>query len=102
MKKTENVNLLILGSRTDPGFMEPGDFSSSYFLGARAAPVYILLFWSIGFDAPVADHNILFNVVMKPGSVLFRKNIILLEFSSLTIVVNLEHFITSKHGFLEV
>jgi hypothetical protein len=97
------------------------------------------------------DHNILFNVVMKPGSVLlprinkftfsvffilflpfsrllwgyfwvlaktltiydnycrkifrvttvivvFRKNIILLEFSSLTIVVNLEHFITSKHG----
>ena len=37
--------------------------------------------------------------------VVFRKNIILLEFSSLTIVVNLEHFITSKHGghgFLEV
>jgi hypothetical protein len=23
-----------------------------------------LLFWSIGFDAPVADHNILFNVVI--------------------------------------
>jgi hypothetical protein len=35
--------------------------------------IYILLFWSIGFDAPVADHNILFNVVMKPGSVLLPR-----------------------------
>ena len=34
--------------------------------------IYIALL-SIVFDAPVADHNVLFNIVMKPRSVLLPR-----------------------------